>query len=355
MMNYSKTKLRGKVQTVSGLISPDEMGITLSHEHCLYDSMCIFNEPKEEASEKAAYEPVSFKNVGFIRYHGLDYRDNLLLLNEEQAIGELMLFRRAGGGTVVDMTNVDIGRDPLALRRISQSTGLNIVMGSGYYVKVSQSLEVMGTRTEESIADEIIRDILDGVNETGIRSGVIGEIGCSWPLEDSERRVLRAAGMAQRETGAPLVVHPGRYEKAPKEIIKILKEIGGDLSHTVISHIDRTLFEPENRYALADEGCYLAYDEWGFEGYYPESLSVTDILNDTQRIAQIKDLVAKGYSSQILISHDICQKCRYLAFGGHGYIHILYNAMPVMRRRGMSEELINDLLIENPKGFFVFK
>jgi phosphotriesterase-related protein len=158
----------------------------------------------------------------------------------------------------------------------------------------------------------------------------------------------------RRKNGAPLVIRPGRHEDAPKEIVKILKELGADLSHTSMSHIDRTLFKPGNRYAFAQEGCFLAYDEWGLEGYYPESLSITDILNDTQRIGQIKDLFNHGCGSQILIAHDICTKCRYKGFGGHGYRHILYNAMPAMRRRGISDEQIRSLLIENPKNFFLF-
>lgn len=354
-MAYTKSRIHGKVQTVLGLISGDEMGITLSHEHCLVDISCLFNEPKEEVSNKLAHEPVSFSNIGYIRYHMADNRDNLILSDEKQAIHELMLFKRAGGRTIVDNTNVDLGRNPLALKRISQATGLNIIMGSGYYVKAGQRVDLMDKRTEEDIAEEMIENIFQGVDGTGIHCGLIGEIGCSWPLENCERKVLRAAGIAQKETGAPLVVHPGRNEDSPAETIKILREIGTDLYHTVVSHIDRTVFEPKNRYRLADAGCYLAYDLWGIEGYYPESLSITDVLNDTQRIAQIKDLIAHGYGSQILVSHDIAYKCRYMSYGGHGYAHILHNTLPAMRRRNMSEEQINDLLIENPKRFFAFK
>ena len=353
-MSITKSQRAGNVQTVLGVVSADQLVVTLAHEHCVIDVSGYFTEPREATAKKLAHEPVSFENVGYIRYHVLDNRDNLMLLDEEQAIAELLPFKHAGGGTIVDVTNVDIGRDPLALQRISIATGLHIIMGSGYYVKAGQCLPEMEKRTEEDIAEELIRDITVGVGDTGIRSGLIGEIGCSWPLEDCEKKVLRAAAMAQKETGAPLDVHPGRHEDSPAQIVSILREMGADLGHTVISHIDRTVFEPENRYALAEAGCYLAYDEWGTEGYYPESLSCTNILNDTQRIAQIKDLFARGYGGQVLISHDLAYKCRYMAYGGHGYNHILHNAVPAMRRRDMSEEQINDLLVDNPKRFFVF-
>ena len=355
-MSYTKSQLAGQALTVLGPISVDDLGVTLSHEHCLIDITCVFVEPEEATARKLAFEPLSFKNAGYIQYHGTENRDNLLLLDEELALTEILPFKHAGGGTIVDVTNVDLARDPLALKRISNATGLNVIMGSGYYVRVGQNLEVMDKRNEEDIAEEIVKDILEGVGATGVHAGIIGEIGCSWPLEDCERKVLRAAGIAQKETGAPLNIHPGRFEDAPFEIVAILKEVGADLSHTVMDHMDRTIFDSKKLYKLADFGCYLAFDEWGSEGYYPESLSaITDIMNDTQRIAYIKDLMLKGYGSQILVSHDICAKRRYMAFGGHGYNHILYNAVPAMRRRGLNEEQVNELLIENPKRFLAFK
>jgi len=301
-----------------------------------------------------AHEPVSFENVYYLRFHPTENLDNLLLLDEELAISELSRFRNVGGQTVIDHTNSDIGRDPLALIRISQATGLNIVMGSGYYVREAQNLEIMAKRTEDDIVEEIVREIHEGVGDTGVRVGLIGEIGCSWPLEEAEKKIVRAAGLAQKETGGPLSIHPGRHEDAPAELIKILKEVGADLSHTVMCHTGRTLFEPKNRYRIAESGCYLAYDLWGTEGYYPEVLSITDVLNDTQRIAQIKDLMTHGFGRQILLSHDICYRCRYTKFGGHGYGHILENAVPAMRKRDITEEQINDLLIENPSHFFSF-
>jgi phosphotriesterase-related protein len=228
-------------------------------------------------------------------------------------------------------------------------------MGSGYYVKSGQDLEKMDRLTEDDIAEKILDDILTGVESTGIRAGLIGEIGCSWPLEDAEKKVLRAAGIAQKESGAPLNIHPGRHEDAPAEIIRILTTVGTDINHTIISHVDRTVFDRNKLLRLADTGCYVEYDLWGIEGYYPETLSITDVYNDTQRIAIIKDLMAHGYGSQLLLSHDICYKCRYRSYGGHGYVHILENVIPAMQRRGITEEQIEKLLIDNPRCCFAFR
>ncbi len=353
-MSSGNSTFAGMVQTVLGPIAKDEMGITLSHEHCLIDITCTAKQPTDESERQRAIEPLSFTNVAYVRYHPLDVRDNLLMLDEELAIRELREFTAAGGKALVDMTNDDLKRNPQALVRIAKATGLNIIMGSGYYEGAAQDAQRMGKRTEEDIAAEIVADLQDGAHGTGIRAGLIGEIGCSWPLKELERKSLRAAGMAQKETGAPLVVHPGRNEKAPEELIQILREVGADLGHTVICHIDRTVFEAENRYRLAEAGCFLAYDIWGTEGHYPSAFSITDILNDTQRIAAIRDLTAKGYGKQILISHDICWKCRYSTFGGHGYAHILRNVLPLMKVRGVSDSDIQNLLVRNPSRFFAF-
>jgi len=351
----SRQALKGKVLTVTGPIAADALGITLAHEHCLVDNSGVFNEPKSEEGRKLSREPVSLQNIGYIRYHLLDNRDNLLLLDEEEAITELMRFREAGGNSVIDATNDDIGRDPRALQRISVATGLNIVMGSGYYVKTGQDLERMNRLSEDDIAAELIHDVVHGVADTGISAGLLGEIGCSWPLEKEEKKVLRAAGIAQRETGVALNIHPGRHEDAPAEIVDILREVGADIDHTVISHVDRTVFDRCKLFRLAEAGCYLEYDLWGIEGYYPETLSITDIYNDTQRIAVVKDLIGHGYGTRILLSHDICYKCRYRAYGGHGYVHILENVVPAMRRRGVTEAQINTLIIENPKECFAVR
>ena len=353
-MKYTRKELSGKALTALGPIFADELGITICHEHCFHNAPKSFPEPREATAKRMANEPLSIKNVGYLRYGHLN-RHDLELLDENETLNELRPYRQAGGRTIVDATNIDQGRDPLAIRRVALATGLNIIMGSGYYVKSGQDLSLMDKRTEANIAEELVRDIFEGVGATGIHSGLIGEIGCSWPLEEAEKKVLRAAGMAQRETGAPLHVHPGRNEDAPFGIIEVLKEVNTDLTQTCIDHIDRTLLQPKNRHKLAGYGCFLEFDLWGLEGYYPEWLVAIDVPNDAQRIAIIKDLIAHGYGKQILLAHDIDQRCRYMTYGGHGYTHILNNGVPAMRRRTMTEEQINDLLIGNPKRFLTFR
>lgn len=353
-MEKELNHLIGKVQTVNGVISPMEMGITLSHEHCLVDNTAVFTEPRKASAQQLANETLSLKNIGYVRYNVLSNKDNLMLTDERLSIEELSRFKLSGGMTIVDASNDDLGRDPMALRRISKATGLHIVMGSGFYVDIAQDEGFMSKLTEDDIANIILREIVEGVNNSGICVGLIGEIGCSWPLEKSERKVLRAAGLAQKRSGAPLQIHPGRDRIAPFEIVEVLREVGADINHTAICHIERTIQDEEDLKRLAETGCYLEYDLWGLEGYYPESLAIVDLPNDSHRIAQIKKLISWGYGEKLLLSYDICYKCRYFAYGGHGYDHLIVNIVPAMFRRGMEKEQIDMLLIDNPKSFFTF-
>src|SRR5581483_10455510 len=140
--------------------------------------------------------------------------DNLRLFSESDATAEMLLYRAAGGGTVVDATSIGINRDPLGLARISRASGVQVVMGAGYYVAEYHPPAVSGL-SEVAIYEQIVRDVEDGVDDTGLRSGIIGEIGMTWPVHPDEVKVLRAAARAQVRTGAPLLIHPGRNTAAP--------------------------------------------------------------------------------------------------------------------------------------------
>ena len=214
----------------------------------------------------------------------------------------------------------------------------------------------MDSRTKEDICEEIVREVTVGIDNTGIRAGIIGEIGCSEPMADNERKALRAAAKAQQLTGAALSIHPARKPNPDAsgclEIINIISKAGADISRTVICHIDRTLREVKERQKLAETGCYLEYDIFGWEGYH--TYHVVDLPNDNHRINEIIQLIDQGYLKQILIAHDIAWKSRLRSYGGHGYDHILTNVVPLMRAKGMTEEQIRTILVENPKRVLQF-
>jgi phosphotriesterase-related protein len=350
----TNTKYTGNVQTILGMISADSLGITLTHEHLLIDMSVYFLEPTEAGEKKRSYEPVTLENLGLCRADRTKNVDNLQITDESIAVKEALLYKMAGGKTIVEVSNIGIGRDPLGLARISRLTGLNIIMGSGYYIGPSTSQEVNQMSVEE-IADQIIREITIGIGDTGLRAGIIGEIGCSLPLEDGEIKVLRAGVLAQRKTGAPLTIHPSFSDELVLEIVDIVKDAGGDLSHTIICHNDLFGFNLETRLKIAKRGCYLEYDNFGHTGYpHLYQGKYLNLVSDLERLRGISELINEGFIEQILISHDICLKDCLSAYGGYGYAHIINNLLPIMRTRGFTDDQINTILVENPKRVLQF-
>ena len=348
----SDSNLTGKAQTVLGLVPAEELGIALTHEHLLIDLGSVFSAPDDATSYSFAYQPVSTDNLWWVRYNYGGNKDNMELLDEDTAIAEAARFKKSGGQTIVDATSVGIKRDPLGLARIARATGLNVIMGSGYYVHDYHPSNIVD-KSEDEIVEEIVSDITEGVGDTGIRSGVIGEVGCSWPLEENERKSLRAAARAQRLTGAPLLIHPGRNPQAPLEIMEIVRESGGDPTRTIMSHVDRTIFDNDTLDKLAETCCFIEFDLFGSETtFYP--FSPIDMPNDGKRLDFFMHLRDEGRLGQVLMAQDICNKHRLTKYGGHGYAHILENVKPIMRRKGFLTEEIDQVMVGNPARALAF-
>lgn len=335
----------GMVQTVLGLVKPEDLGPTMTHEHLLIDFSVMFNPPPEASVQTKAHEPLSLQNIGWVRYNHYSSLPNLLVTDEEIAIAEAQMYKRVGGGTIVDATTIGIGRDPLGLARVSRAAGIHVVMGAGYYVDVVHP-ENMDDISESAIADQIVQEITVGVGDTGVKAGIIGEIGCTWPLTDNERKVLRAAASAQQKTGAAILIHPGRDPQAPREILDVLAESGADISRVIMGHLDRTVEDVDILKDIASTGCYLEWDLFGNESsFYP--LSDFSMPSDAQRMDYIEAMIDEGIGDRIVVAHDICTNHRLVTYGGHGYGHIVENLVPRMRRRGWSEDQVSALIEGN--------
>jgi phosphotriesterase-related protein len=340
----------GMVQTVLGPVDPAEIGVTMMHEHILATAPHIAVPPADPAARAVFEAPLDFEVLRAIRFGGLANRANCGLEDEGLAVDELARYARAGGRTVVDATSRGIGRDPVGLARVAKGTGLHIVMGSSWYVASTHPPEDgVGAAGEGDLAERIVAEFRDGVDGGGIRPGLIGEVGCSWPLEETERKVLRASARAQRRTGAALSIHPGRDPRAPFEIVEILKEAGADLSRTVMCHVDRTIGDRATLRRLAASGIVIEFDLFGYEGsYYAWELPI-DMPNDSRRIRMLRWLADEGFGGSLVVSHDIYFKDKLARFGGQGYSHIIENAVPLMRRQGMAEAAIQAMLVETPR------
>jgi phosphotriesterase-related protein len=347
------SSLAGSIQTVLGPIAAADAGIALPHEHLLIDFKVMFAESATASDKGRAWEPVSLANLGWVRQNFNANLDNLRLTDERVATDEIRLFKHAGGRTVVDPTPASLGRDPQALARIARATGLNVVMGAGYYVAAAHPPD-MDRRTIDDLADEMIGDVTTGVGDTGVRSGLIGEIGCTWPWTDNEKKVVRAAIAAQRATGAPLMIHPGRNPRAPMDIAELVQKEGGDLRRTIMCHVCRTIADVRAVVDLARTGIWLEYDLFGLENsYYPYQPSF-DMPNDGGRMAHVLALIDAGHRDQLLLSHDIAYKTSLVRYGGYGYHHLLVNVVPRLRMKGVDDAGLRRLLVDNPARAFVF-
>jgi phosphotriesterase-related protein len=329
---------RPVVQTVLGAVSPTALAHTQPHEHVLCDFSAL--------SHGNGDEPITLEHYQRIRRNPRLSRSNLRLVSEADAVAELSRFRGAGGGTIADLTPRDAGRDPDGLARISRTTGVHVVMGSGYYVRTFHP-PVLAGKAEEHIAEEITRDVVDGVGDSGIRAGVIGEIGLSWPVHPVEERVLRAAARAQIETGAALAIHPGRDPAAPLAALRVVDAAGGDLGRTIVCHVERTLFSLDAMLQLAATGCYLEFDLFGHESSHYH-LAPIDMPNDAVRVDYLLQLAHHGYGDKLLVSQDVCTKVRLTRYGGEGYHHLLEHVVPMMRRKGMTTTDVELLTRHNP-------
>ena len=286
-----------QIMTVLGPVDKQQLGVVLTHEHILIDqtrytangtlsgvlnidSLDTLDIASQihltEITKRGNSEPhLSADELKHLRKNPHLITNIGLMDDPILAIEELSEFRNNGGGTVVDVSNIGLGRDPLALRKISESTGINIITCCGYY-KGAGHPESINQRSIDNIKEEMVRELTIGIADTGIRAGVIGEIGTGQPLYSptdkwdstddpdmgpTEEKVLRAAGRAQVDTGAPVSVHTYNYRpnRLGHHVLDVLEEEGADLEKIVICHLDT---RPDVDYvkSIADRGAFVEFD-----------------------------------------------------------------------------------------------
>lgn len=345
--------LAGKVLTVQGPVDPSTIGPTLMHEHIFIDFQSPRPRPQRGGSpvDGAAYEqPITMSNIGSVRY-GRGVRGSNFLGNFDEMYDEVMEFRKQGGQTIVDVSSIGLGRDPLALFRMSNVSGLSIVMGSSWYTKTFHPLD-MDARTVEELTDVIVRDVTVGVQGTGIRSGIIGEIGIDGgPLTANELKVIRASARAARITGAPMTFHAGGVNEERLVSIETALSEGVRPEQIIMGHSGAiTPNMPLVRKILA-KGVYFQVDWLGVtEG----PAGILGNRSDRTIASAIVEIIRMGYADRILLSHDICTKPQLRRYGGTGFAYVLEYFVPELRRQGVSEDVIRKIVVENPRRALTF-
>lgn len=355
----------GRVVTVEGRIDPEDLGVTLPHEHTFVDMVeAWFHLPESSVDRRLAREPVSLDNLWYVRRHPQQHEDNMRVDDLEETVDEVNRAKRAGVGTVVDVTPKGMGGDPERVRAVARQTGLNYVHGTAYYTRAAHP-DGIDDRSEDDIAAEFVDDVRTGIDGTSVRAGVVGEIGLSERIHPEEEKVLRAGARAALETGAQLTVHPpGRSPNAQQgrtyptsrwggDVLDIVGEVGLPPERVVVCHMDRTLFEDlEYQKDLAERGAFIEYDLWGTELYHEEYDD--GYLSDAQRIDAVAELIDAGHASRLLFSHDLCMKIQRTKYGGFGYAHLLENVVGMLAGRGIDREVVDRILIDNPREMLTF-
>ena len=334
------------IQTVCGPIEPDTLGVTLGHEHLLIDLRELWDEPATDERRALAQAPITLQSRATWAQNPYESRDNLLIDDEDAAVEELRAFAQAGGRSLIDMTVDGLDPKPEALRRISQRSGVQIVMGTGVYRAFAHPPWVAGMTVDE-LAARFVGAIQVGINGTDVRAGLLGELGTSSPILPDEVKVLRAAARAHFKTGVSINVHPAIFHREGPRILDVLEAEGVDLRRVALSHMDEQLDHDYHR-SLAGRGAWLSFDTLGSEETFgPNAKEPTD----DQRVDALLRLLDAGWSGQILLSQDVCTKLQLLRLGGKGYSHVLTAIVPRLRAAGLGQPAISELLVDNPRRF----
>ena len=304
------------IMTVKGPMSPGQLGLTSIHEHVFCD--------------------LTRDSPGAAR----------ILNNPDLAYRELMGFKEAGGTTIVDQTTGGLrGHDnhiltvqhALAIREMAERTGLNIVLGAGWYREIYYEDRLYRTKTND-IADELVRDIEVGIDGTEVRAGILGEIGAhfTW-VSPVEERVFRAAARAHKQTGVTIATHAYLWSVGLDQL-DILENEGVEPRRVIIGHCQSHPYH-EYHAEIARRGAFVAFDRMG----------ATDEYTHETDLRLIKQMLDAGLARHVLLGHDVCTRPDYVVFGGKGYGYIPGQMREEMREIGVTDEQYDQMTVDNPR------
>ena len=335
------------VMTITGVVPKETLGITTPHEHALID---IRNQyPGDTTRGSLGFDgKVSPEYYALLREDPYALRDNLVLGDEECALRELGLFAKAGGRTFVDVTLREIGRDVRFLQRLAAQTGMHVVAATGHYTGDAHPAYVK-EQTADQLADEMVRELTVGIDGTAVKAGIIGEIGTSFTITDEEWRVLKAAAIAHKATGAPIMVHLCPWVSHGLAVLDLLETEGVSLNRVCLCHTDILLDEAYMQ-RVRDRGAYLEFDNFGKE--FPNGTAYGRFPTDEERLTVLYHLIDEGYLSKLLVSCDVCLKTLLASHDGGGYAYVLCNiAERIRKTRPDAQAILDAVLIHNPAAY----
>jgi phosphotriesterase-related protein len=309
------------INAVLGPIDSAQIGVTLAHEHILSSNAGL---------------PRDFPD--FLE------DDYMYHINEG-----LKTTKNAGIQTVVDATTLDLGRDIDVLAEASRCTGVNIIACTGWWTEKPRF--ITGASVDR-LAKGFIRDIEIGISGTNIKAGILKGASDVAGVLPAEENILRAVARAHHRTGLPIMLHSYSPGQVGRRQIEILKEEGVPLHRVKLDHSNDTT-DLEYLFWILDQGCFLGMDR------YPGSVP-----SNNQRNKTLKALIDAGFAGRLCISHDwslarhiasdspIGTPERRASLNPQGYLYIKNVVFPELLAMGVSQSVIDRLLIDGPRNFF---
>jgi len=301
------------IQTVTGKIEKEKFGICAAHEHLSIDLSRIKNDP------------------------------DTILDDEQGMLEELEYFKRAGGKSMVELTNDGMGRNAALLKRLSEKTGVHIVTCTGFYK--DPFIPAFAEKWDsDQFAAHFIKESEEGIENTGILPGVIGEVGTSLDeIKPIEKELIIGAGKAAMKTGLPVSTHTTLGTMGVHQV-DMFFDLGLPKDQIIIGHQDLNKHK-EEVLSVLEAGVYIGFDTIGKNNYRP----------DGERLDFLLDFMERGFHKQILLSADLTRKSHWRKHDGPGYDLVLRDFIPELKKRGATDEIINDLLVHNPANAFAVK
>jgi phosphotriesterase-related protein len=316
------------IRTLLKDVPPDQIGSgsILFHEHLSYNN-AFFAKLRSEAPPRAGAPPPPDPKTPYFM------EDMSFMVEEVQAAA------KDGVSCIVDGGHADMGTSVAFLKQLSTKSGMPIVKGGGYYRQLTYPPKIH-TMSEEALVEELVRDA--GAQ----RWGAFGEIGTSDEITPDERKMLRAVGKAHVRTKLPIFSHTANG-KCALEQIDIFEGVGVDLKHLVIGHMC-CYFDPEPwrevHRAIAKRGPYVGFDRVG--GEQPQ--------RDQPRVEMVLAFLEAGYADQALFASDFSSLSSAKRSGGGGVARAATKFVPMLRERGVKEETIHGILVDNSRRFLSF-
>jgi predicted metal-dependent phosphotriesterase family hydrolase len=327
------------VESVTGPVAADELGLTLPHEHV------------------------------FINISPTEPRDGLMTVWDERQ-ADIERFRAAGGKTIFDVTNAELSdyaapvyfdRDPthqvrnpttgsrsvanvMATKAMAEATGVTVILGTGHYFDHYFDVGWFERNYTDQIAEYLVADLEDEIPGTGVRAGFIGEVASDLPyITAREERSFRASGRAAARTGAMVTTHAPSFPTGETQI-DILTEEGVEPERIVIGHTD-TVKDLRYSVDLLKRGVYIEYDCM----MAVKSGGVVAEHELRRRVSYLRDLVEMGYGDRILLSQDVSQRSHQAAHGGPGLTFVFEELAEAAIAAGIEPEVLRRMNTDNPR------